>query len=332
MAENSASKRHKSNDINETIDRAVSLPDKIGTSSVIFSLDFAVREVRLIEVTEDLLKQLSGQQPLKIIGPVEVPSGGGASDAVITSLDKTFSIKKVETSNAVYLIGPSYNDKYTVQSASQDYYEVKCIPPRLDKIKELCPEYNGIEAEIDNHFDVSRLLSYNELRNQIQASDAEFTAALFKFAVVDLCGKMRLLSKVAIRESTRHLVFTIMEQNWKLQHIDEDLCVRHIPEMDPVLLNFSLKSLGEKRNTDGTEGVGGAYWALDQDKISRATAHIQFNRQSDPTAVKFVFLFLIILTLITAYYISQLCQSHTYFQYPSMNENIPSPRKITYIY
>ena len=302
MAENSASKRHKSNDINEIIERVMSLPDKIGTSSVIFSLDFAVRDVRLIEVNEDFLKQLSDQQPLKIIGPMEVSTDGGVSDAVLTSLDKTFSIKKVETSNAVYLIGPSHTDKYTVQSASQDYYELKCIPPRLDKIKELCPEYNGIDAKSNDNLHDSRLLSYSELRNQIQASDVEFAAALFNFAVVNLRGKMRLLSKVAIRESTRHLVFTIMEQSWKLQHIVEDLCVRHIPEMDPVLLNFSLKSLGEKRNIDGTEGVGGAYWTLDQDKISRATAHIQFNRQSDPTAVNIQLFPLIVQTLITAYH------------------------------
>lgn len=292
MAESSASKRRKSNDVDETNRGVISLPDKIGTSALLFGVDFAQRDVRLIEVTEEILKQLADRQPLKIIGPTEVSVGGGASDAVLTSMEKTFSIKKVETSNAVYLVDPSNSDNYTIQSASQDYYEIKCIPPRIEKIKELCPQYNGIEAEIENRFDECRLLSYSELRHQIQASDAEYSIALFKLAVVELHGKMRLLSKVAIRESTRYLLFTIMEQKWNIKHIDEDLCVRHIPEIDPILLNFSLRSLGEKSNTDGMEAVGGVYWVLDQDMISKATAHIQFNRQSDPTAVrKFILLF-----------------------------------------
>ena len=293
MADSSASKRSRSEISGNAATGAIGLPNRIGRSSIFFGSDFADRDVRLIEISEELLKQLDSRDSLKIIGPVEASSSQGATDAVLTSKNKTFSIKKVETSNAVYLVDPSKSETYRIQSASQDYYELKSIPPRIERIKELCAEYDGISEDL-NSDTVPPLLSYDELRCQIQASDEEFESSLFKLAIVKLNGKMRCLSKIAIRETIQKLLLTIMEERWDINCINENLCVRNIPDTDPILLNFSLQSLGEKISVSGDkmgqgqgqgQGQEPSIWTLDHNTIARSTAHRLFNSQSDPMMV-----------------------------------------------
>lgn len=75
-------------------------------------------------------------------------------------------------------------------------------------------EYLGATADTENPVDAKWLLSYDELRQEIQASDEEFTSSLFTLCVVELRGKMRMLSTSAVREVTRDLLDTTMEQGW----------------------------------------------------------------------------------------------------------------------
>ncbi len=54
--------------------------------------------------------------------------GDESSDAVFCTMNKTYSIKKVETSNAVCLVPPidkSDDPVFFIEVIKQDYYEVK---------------------------------------------------------------------------------------------------------------------------------------------------------------------------------------------------------------
>jgi Sister chromatid cohesion protein Dcc1 len=288
MSDAVSPKRRRS-DVTEIVgSNVVGLQNVIGKTSIIFDVNFLKRDIRLVEVTEDILKSIRDKEVLKIIGPVKSSGKGVASDAVLTSNDKTFSIKKVETSNAVYILNPSNSDVYTIHSASQDYYELKSIPPRIERICEMLKLslFDGTETAGENQIDASCLLSYEDLRNEIQASDSEFSDILFSLGVVELGRKMRLLSKTAIAETTKQLIYTIIEKGWDINRISQNLCESSIPQTDPVLLAFSLKTLClkcSKSLDDGTQEPG--YWRLDKDTISKATAHNLFKSQSDPTAV-----------------------------------------------
>jgi Sister chromatid cohesion protein Dcc1 len=284
------SPKRRRSDVAEIVgSNIVGLQNVIGKTSIIFDVNFLKRDIRLVEVTEDILQSIRNKEVLKIIGPVKSSGKGVASDAVLTSNDKTFSIKKVETSNAVYILNPSSSDVYTIQSASQDYYELKSISPRIEKICEMLKLslFDGTDTGTENQVDASCLLSYDDLRNEIQASDSEFSDILFSLGVVELSGKMRLLSKTAIAETTKQLIYTIIEKGWDINHISQNLCESSIPQTDPVLLAFTLKTLCSKTCSkslnDGAQEPG--YWALDKDTISKATAHNLFKSQSDPTAV-----------------------------------------------
>jgi hypothetical protein len=290
----SAAKKAKLDHCDGSSMDSIGLQNKIGENiQISFNQNFQKKDVRLIEVTEDLLKLLERGESLSIIGPIEGSSS--TSDAVLTSQEKTFSIKKVEQSNAIYIVDPSNTDKYSIQFASQDYYEIKPIPARLEKIKQLLSstQYNGTDVERENLVDESKLISYNELRDQVQASNVEFTSALFGLGVVELQGKMRLLSKISIREAVQQLIYTIMENAWDIHSISEEKCILAMHTVDPVLLNFALKTLVQKKchkeinshsSTDKNEERIG-FWNLDQDAISKATAHILFISQTHPTKV-----------------------------------------------
>ena len=288
----SASPKRRRCDVTDIVgSNVVGLQNVIGKTSILYDVNFLKRDIRLIEVTEDILKSIRENEVLKIIGPVKSSGKAVASDAVLTSNDKTFSIKKVETSNAVYIVNPSSSDVYTIQSASQDYYELKNIPPRMERISEMLKHslFDGSDTGSENQVDASCLLSYDDLRNEIQASDREFSNVLFSLGVVELRGKMRLLSKTAIAETTKQLIYTIIEKGWDIDHVSQKLCESSIPQTDPVLLAFSLKTLCSKTcskaQDEGTLEPG--YWVLDKDTISKATAHNLFQSQSDPTAVTF---------------------------------------------
>ena len=292
MLESSSNKKQRQ-DTTDVAITEIGLQSKIGVSSILYNHDYLERDVRLIEVSEDILKCVSDGEILKIIGLVEASGKGSIADTVLTTDEKTFLIKKVETSNAVYIVHPSNTDNYSVKAASQDYYELKLIPARLEKISDILQssQYTGVDDELAMQNDGSRFLSYEDLRNQVQASDHEFSSALFSLGVVELKGKMRLISKAAKTETIQQLIYTIIEQGWDLCSINEVICRSLIPDTDPVLLKFCLKSLGHKTSSEsrdtGLLQEESDIWTLDRDTISRATAHNLFKSQKDPSKVCF---------------------------------------------
>lgn len=50
--------------------------------------------------------------------------GDETNHAVLCTDSKTYAIKKVETSNSVFLVAPSDNKRFNIESLHQDYYEV----------------------------------------------------------------------------------------------------------------------------------------------------------------------------------------------------------------
>jgi hypothetical protein len=53
--------------------------------------------------------------------------GDDTNHAVLCTESKTYAIKKVETSNSVFLVAPSDDKKFTIESLHQTYYEVSCL-------------------------------------------------------------------------------------------------------------------------------------------------------------------------------------------------------------
>ena len=76
------------------LERAEQLYQKVGSVSAIkFSPVYQQRKLRLIEVPAEVLVNVQAGESLSIIGE-------GTTEVVLCSKDRTYSIKKVETSNS----------------------------------------------------------------------------------------------------------------------------------------------------------------------------------------------------------------------------------------
>ena len=84
-----------------------------------FSDAYGNGNLKLFEVPEEILSCILLGDELNIIGE-------SGNEAAICTSDKTYAIKKVETSNNVFLIPSSENGEYfSIVSKSNNYYEVE---------------------------------------------------------------------------------------------------------------------------------------------------------------------------------------------------------------
>jgi sister chromatid cohesion protein DCC1 len=169
------------------------------TASLLFSADFPGRDIRLIEITPELLDQYEKGNSFKLVGPKD-----SSFDAVLCTDDKTYTIKKVETSNSLFLIPPSSTQEHSVIGCCRHYYELKSTAPRLQKVVELLRigEYCGKEKEKEKEDDEGNIkaptrnfYTEEELRSEIQASRAELDSYLDQLGVVAIEGNIRMVSR-----------------------------------------------------------------------------------------------------------------------------------------
>lgn len=225
---------------------------------LMFTSSFGQRDLRLFEVPEEIAQKVIEGQDLKMIGD----SNG---DTVLCTKNKTYTMKKVETSNHLFLTGPSATNSFTLTSRVSDYYEIKISPPRVEQIEFLLrpTQYDGDEAEAEKPVNKKDLFSRAELMQRVQASEEEFNAALQSAGVIEIDGKMRLVSKSAMREVSRALVDTVMENGWSLTGLNVERC-RAAMTVDKMLLQLALSTMGSETN-DGL-------WDLNADIVARTTA------------------------------------------------------------
>eukprot|EP01036_Dinobryon_divergens_P030394 gene30394-39634_t len=242
-------------------------------SSVTFSNDFAKRDFRLIEVNEEILKTVNIGHHIRIIGERK-------REAVLCTSSKTYSIKKVETSNTILLIPPSKDNNFHVSGICSDYYELKPIFGKVDLLQDLLKpsEYKGMTEEVNNPPTPESLLTLLHLQRTIQASVTELDDALKKHNIVEINGYIRLLSRSAVFEYAEALFNQLIENDWAIGNLDEDLCMRGMPrDTDVLILRRVLSSLGERMEDEGSHR---ACWSLDKDKVLRLSAQIVFTRQA----------------------------------------------------
>lgn len=242
-------------------------------SNVTFSGDFAKRDFRLIEVNEEILKSVNIGNHIRIIGERK-------REAVLCTRSKTYSIKKVETSNTILLIPPSTDNNFHVSGKCSDYYELKPIFGKVDLLQDLLKpsEYKGMTEEVSNPPTPDNLITLLHLQKTIQASVTELDDALAKLNIVEINGYIRLLSRSAVYEYAEALFNQLIENDWAIGNLYEDLCMRGMPkDTDVLILRRVLSSLGERVEEEESNR---ACWRLDKDKVLRLSAQIVFTRQA----------------------------------------------------
>lgn len=231
--------------------------------------DISKRDIRLIEISDEILKELESGGILKIIGNKH-------ADAVICSSKKTYSIKKVETSNSIFLIPPSENESFTIQGKCSDYYELKSMKGRTEQLTHyLQPSiFKGQKEESECPIDETALLSLADLTKLVQASKTELDEALKNLNIVEMNGKLRLLARSAILEVISQLFNIMIENNISIDSVDYNICKEIMSaddQSDPVILKYVLTTLGSPSASD--ENI----WSLEKEKVLRTAAHVTFT-------------------------------------------------------
>jgi len=281
------------------------------TKEVYFSKTLDERDLRLIEVTPDIANRVQQGEVLKIMGAIgEDGKSSATSEAVLCTRDKTFSIKKVETSNSVFLVPPLVDEaggspsvvgggggggniSFSIESRCGVYYELKQMPGKVNQLEGLLRKsqykYGETQEEKDKLFEDGILLTRKQVMESVQASEQELEAAFITYAVVELGGFMRILSKVTLRDVTRNLLDEIIENDWKIDNIEQDKCTFAMRETDESLVILTLSRLGEKatneQNSNSHSETRGPVWCLDYDKVAKISAHILFQNHLQENAL-----------------------------------------------
>ncbi|XP_057495239.1 uncharacterized protein LOC130780303 [Actinidia eriantha] len=167
-------------------------------------------------------------------------------DAVLCTMSKTYAVKFVGTSNSVLLIPPS--DQLVLCGNTQDCDEkdrveklvapvIKVAPgvmelvevaPRIDRLKMLLSEnpYRFDDALMSEELDEmeknnTRLYSWSDLIDRVQASDDELRSGLQALSAVEIDGYWRIVDENYMDGILNMLLHNLVLNDWSLNGLNE---------------------------------------------------------------------------------------------------------------
>ncbi|XP_031277587.1 sister chromatid cohesion protein DCC1 [Pistacia vera] len=237
----------------------------------------------LLEVDEKLLPDFFHQR-------VSL-RGERSEDAVLCTQSKTYSIKFVGTSNSVFLTPPLDNsilyensedcngkDNHkaivSVIKVAPGNMELVEVAPRLDKLKLLLSEYPYSSREASEFEDLEemdksitkRMYSWDDLVDEVQASDNELRSGLLAISAVEIDGYWRIVDEKYMSTILIMLLHNSVLNDWSLDALNEDEVVSML-----VSDGFPLKLSHHCLHVFGSkveEGAGGScLWRLDERRV-----------------------------------------------------------------
>ena len=226
-------------------------------ATVSFQSDYNHRKLKLFEVTDEILNEIiakdqssEGSDEFKLIGEKQ-------SSVVLCTEDKTYSVKKVESSNRNFLISSSITSSFEITNDCADYYEITLTQGNTKALKDLllASEYDG---DVMNDANEANAKTIEEIQCCVQASKNEIEKALETLGVVEINGKMRLLSIKAKFEVTKAVFDTLIESNISIDSVDEVQLMDSLPRgSDVYIAKNVLREHGSVKNN---------IWSLDRNK------------------------------------------------------------------
>lgn len=206
------------------------------TASVMFSALYESEKYKLVEAPNEVTDAVLKGELVCMKGTQ------GLADAVICTTNKTYSIKKVETSNAVFLVPSATSDRYDINSKASEYYEVKLIEPCFAALKRLLQksEYKGLDEEKEYPPDQKDLYTREALESLILCSKVELDSILKDLRTIEIEGFIRTISFKVIHNVHRAIIDTIIEHDWDFRNIDRNLCLQELPDVEILLIDHSL--------------------------------------------------------------------------------------------
>ncbi|XP_040193703.1 sister chromatid cohesion protein DCC1 [Rana temporaria] len=252
---------------------------------LVFSNTFTSGDYCLMELDDTLCKEIESGGSLVI-------RGDKADQAVLCSQDKTYDLKIADTSNLLLFIPdcktpdllpcdqPSLSVSLCeIAGFSNHYWELRRCRPKLKKLKKLLLEnpYEGPENEQDESQNIV-LYTTEGLLSQIQASSLELMNHLKVIHACQISGFWRLLDFDYEMKLLSHITQLMDSESWSFSRIPLKVSLQELRPLEPeAMIQHCLECYGKRFVEEGE-----VFYALDEDKICRATAQMLLQN-----AVKF---------------------------------------------
>ncbi|XP_040287943.1 sister chromatid cohesion protein DCC1 [Bufo bufo] len=248
-----------------------------------FSETFTSGDFNLMELDDGLCKEIEAGGSLII-------RGDKADHAVLCSQNRTYDLKIADTSNLLLFIPecktsellpadqlPMSITPCEIAGFSNHYWELRRCRPKLKKLKKLMLEnpYEGPENEQDTR---ASMYTTDDLLDQIQASYEELMDHLKVIHACNVKGFWRLLDFDYEMKLLNHITQLLDSESWSFSQVPLKVCREELRPLEPEeMIEHCLDCYG-RRFSEGEE----VFFALDEDKICRATAQMLLQN-----AVKF---------------------------------------------
>ncbi|XP_075985772.1 sister chromatid cohesion protein DCC1 [Anticarsia gemmatalis] len=188
-----------------------------------------------------------------------------------TSFDKSNTSLNKSTESDEGAKPPRKIEHKDVVNTFFTYYELKPCKPRLSKLRKILEPtmYQGLELEYA--VDKSKLLTYDAIFDQVQASKAELNEELDKIQAVEIDGYYRLLEFDYEFRVLSYMLDLIDENSWLLDRISKETTLDSLKDLVPppilaaMFKFYTVPSILE----DGVQ-----YYEYKQDKVCKFLARV----------------------------------------------------------
>ncbi|KAL4708643.1 hypothetical protein ACJJTC_008169 [Scirpophaga incertulas] len=144
------------------------------------------------------------------------------------------------------------------------FYEVKPCMPRLSKLRRLLnpTKFKGVELEYA--IDKSKLLNYEKLCDQVQASREELHEELERIQAIEIDGNYRLLEFDYELTVLSYMLDLIEENSWPLDKISKEITMQSLETIVPKSI---LEAMFRFYTLETTMEDGIQYYQYKQDKV-----------------------------------------------------------------
>lgn len=188
-----------------------------------------------------------------------------------TSLDKSNASLNKSTDSDDGTRAPRQIEHKNIANTFFTYYELKPCKPRLSKLRKLleATKYQGVELEYA--VDKSKLLSYEAIFDQVQASRAELDEELDKIQAIKINDYYRLLEFDYEFRVLSYMLDLIEENSWPLDKISKEVTLESLKDLVPdKILEAMFRFYTTESNVEDTV----QYYQYKQDKVCRYLARV----------------------------------------------------------
>lgn len=243
--------------------------------TIIFDEELNAADLFLFEIGPEVMKHLDSGKKVMI-------KGDNSESAVACTESETFFLREAETSNSLlFLPDMTIPKKDSCQENSENeslkvshvvamrhiYFEMKRCRPVLGKLKKILDDsaFIGHVEDAADESVIEHCLTFDQILEQVQASETELRKALEDFHAIELDGFIRVLDFDYTHLVLQSCLDLIEEQDWSTECFPlKEMCYLLEQAFPPNVVEAVIGQFKKSCHSDGT-------YSLNPDKIC---AHI----------------------------------------------------------